>query len=493
MLYMNMPTTPIRARESRALTRVITCVLILLVTGVLSMTAAAIATAIRRPLADTQYRMYLRTDTSAHAVQVTAHIRWRAPQSGIREIPFTFHPLAYAQDAPLPWDASDLSAAYPNGPDYADTDLHHHSASVPAEWYTDRTDCRMLAKLQSPLRRGQEVDFLFVYTLRLPRTNLRLGYSDEDMRLAQFYPQICPWTQDGFLSVPYAPWGDPIVNECADYLVDVLLSGDYAVAASGKIVSGITDRPQVTFEAQDIRDFALVMRRGTVWTDDYNGIALRYLPADDPDPSATMERIKSILSVYESLWGEYPYESLSAAQAPFAAGGMEYGGMIVLAQGLSPAMHATALAHEIAHQWWQGDVGSDAYHTPWQDESLAQYATYRYFRAADMASFAQTFADAAQTQYAQYIAAHPERRGILSEPLEAYPNATDYIVLIYDKGLLLWLHLERQCGSDLLDRALRRYRSQATGTIASPETLLNALDSTRSGLDEILLAYAAQT
>src|SRR5260370_37309053 len=31
-------------------------------------------------------------------------------------------------------------------------------------------------------------------------------------------------------------------------------------------------------------------------------------------------------------------------------------------------------SHEVAHQWWQGLVGSDPRRAPWVDEALAQYS-----------------------------------------------------------------------------------------------------------------------
>ena len=40
---------------------------------------------------------------------------------------------------------------------------------------------------------------------------------------------------------------------------------------------------------------------------------------------------------------------------------------------------STALAHELAHQWFYGIVGDDEYNSPWLDEGFTDYATDLYF------------------------------------------------------------------------------------------------------------------
>ena len=37
------------------------------------------------------------------------------------------------------------------------------------------------------------------------------------------------------------------------------------------------------------------------------------------------------------------------------------------------------MVHEVAHQWWYNQVGSDQIMNPWLDEGLAEFSMYDYF------------------------------------------------------------------------------------------------------------------
>src|SRR2546430_187138 len=73
-------------------------------------------------------------------------------------------------------------------------------------------------------------------------------------------------------------------------------------------------------------------------------------------------------------FGAYPYgEADVVLDNGFWFGGMEYPGFVL------DRVSSTALAHELAHQWWYGIVGDDEYNDPWLDEGFTDYATDLYF------------------------------------------------------------------------------------------------------------------
>ena len=43
---------------------------------------------------------------------------------------------------------------------------------------------------------------------------------------------------------------------------------------------------------------------------------------------------------------------------------------------------ATAVAHELAHQWWYGLVGTNEFEDAWMDEGINQYANARVMAEA---------------------------------------------------------------------------------------------------------------
>jgi len=82
----------------------------------------------------------------------------------------------------------------------------------------------------------------------------------------------------------------------------------------------------------------------------------------------------SALDAHARRFGAYPYgEADVVLDNGFWFGGMEYPGFVL------DRVSSTALAHELAHQWWYGIVGDDEYNDPWLDEGFTDYATDLYF------------------------------------------------------------------------------------------------------------------
>ncbi len=78
----------------------------------------------------------------------------------------------------------------------------------------------------------------------------------------------------------------------------------------------------------------------------------------------------NLIQFYNRVFGQYAYERIIFADA---AEGTECAQM-ALVTGLYPN-HAGLIAHELAHQWFQGMVGSNERYRAFLDEGFAEYAT----------------------------------------------------------------------------------------------------------------------
>lgn len=439
----------------------------------------------------TRYTLWIDADPDTHTVSISQSVVWRNDVAPIEQLLFQCYPLAYGSDRPLPISAESAARAYPRGADYARFRLQSVDADRPISYELDADDALLRISFARPLPVGHETTFRFCYEIDLPYNLLRLGYTERDMRITGCYLQLCPFLSGTQRAVPYAPIGDPIVNERADYAVTFCVPDGYAYACSGVSSSYVQDgETLVRAQARGIRDFALALSQGTRHERMHDGIPIAYLASSDDDPARTLDVICRALDVYTRLYGAYPYDGLQIAQTPFVAGGMEYGAFALIADDLSDAAHETVLAHEIAHQWWYGAVGNDAYEHAWMDEGLAQYATYRYYLAVDMPSYAAYFARASRDAYDLYLQSAPDLRGALSMPLDRYASELDYTRCVYDKGLLLWLQAETLFGEETVRDALRAYRDRCGGAIATPDDLWQALDETREGAGTLLRQWA---
>jgi len=90
------------------------------------------------------------------------------------------------------------------------------------------------------------------------------------------------------------------------------------------------------------------------------------------------------LEIYTEKLGNFPYPDLDLVIVPLAsAGGVEYPRLILIAEKYAfdpeSELFAEIVAHELAHQWWYGEVGADQVREPWLDEALATYTSGLYF------------------------------------------------------------------------------------------------------------------
>src|SRR5690606_29132021 len=109
-----------------------------------------------------------------------------------------------------------------------------------------------------------------------------------------------------------------------------------------------------------------------------------YLDGGLNGAQAALNYATGSLAEFNRMFGEYPYRELDVLAMPTTGFGMEYPGVIAIANrfyGEAGGAFAEAVVHEIAHQWWYNLVGNDQPDIPWLDESLANYSYYLYFEA----------------------------------------------------------------------------------------------------------------
>lgn len=247
--------------------------------------------------------------------------------------------------------------------------------------------------LDPPLAVGERVRLALNYTLTLPRDPGPFSAGARQINLADWYPYVPPFQSgEGWLIHPAAPVGEHLVFDTADFEVDITLSGapqDVQVAASAP---ASVEGNSYHFELPAARSFALALSNQMETLSAQSGaVEVRALifPEDRAAGEAALETMTRALGVYAHLFAPYPYRSLTMVEAGFFDG-MEYDGLFFLGQQYflnfvgGPQNYLTTLsAHETAHQWWYGLVGSDPAVDPWLDEALCTYSEYLFFEQSD--------------------------------------------------------------------------------------------------------------
>ncbi|MDW8097905.1 MAG: M1 family metallopeptidase [Anaerolineae bacterium] len=336
--------------------------------------------------------------------------------------------------------------------------------------------------LQPPLSPGNSVTFELDFAVKVP---IELGsnygafaYVDGVLALAGFYP-IIPVYDEGW-NVEIAPtYGDITYTDTSLYLVRFTLPTGWQAAASGSALA-VRDNGDGTttwtFVTGPMRDFNLVASPEYVASETRVGattVRSYYKPADAAGGQRALEYAARALEYFNEAFGPYPFAELDVAATPNTAAGIEYPGLIVIAQRLYEQMDSFfewATVHETAHQWWYSLVGSDQVDEPWLDESLTQYVTLMYVEKtkgplAAMAARQIAF----ERPYRQLV--DEGRDQPVGQPVRAFSEG-DYGAVVYAKGPLFFDALRRAMGDQAFRAFLRAYFEAYRYRIATPEALL---------------------
>lgn len=442
-----------------------------------------------QPQKGTSYEIWL--DIADDKIYCTQRVDFvNTSEYVLDELIFNVYAGAYGIGKPLPCTPQEENDAYPNGVSSGEFDLQSVYGDFKSSFY-DATCDLITVTLNAPLLPSQEIQIDFVYSLVPPNTNLRYGYNEVCLSLTGFYPQLCALVDGEWFYRDFSAIGDPYFSDTADYTVHFNVPDECEYVVSGvSTAEKLNGETFVTAQADNIRDFALIVSPVLDRTQvEYKGVTISYLGED----TQIVEYAKKALDVYSARFGQYAYDSLSLASVPFVAGGMEYGALCVISDSIDGADTESVTAHEIAHQWWYGAVGSNNLIDAWQDEGLAEYSTYLYFYDTQRREYATALLDSAYNQYSRFLELGQQVgepvKGLLAGELSSFASNYHYTNLTYNKAFIMWDAAGMIMGKDALAQALKNYYESNKFCIASKEDLYLSLDMQKSGASDMLVNW----
>ena len=292
--------------------------------------------------------------------------------------------------------------------------------------------------------------------------------------LVDWYPQLAARAHGVWDREEPGALGDASHADPSSAVVALTVPHGWRVAAAGTAlgqhpVGG--GKETATFAAAGIRG-ALGMAASPIYdeiAEQSSGIELRASSTHgEAGARALLSCARQALQSLQARFGPYPWSSLALAEVPLTggAGGVELPGLALIARALSPRAGGLAPAglfeftcyHEVAHQWWQGVVGSDPRRAPWVDEALAQYSAVlvtedvRGKAAADQAL--STYV--ALNYHGMRLARVPDGR--VARAADEFRSPLAYAGLIYGKAPLYFEKARAVLGDGGFDAASRAYR-----------------------------------
>ncbi|MBV9786852.1 MAG: hypothetical protein JOZ51_01670 [Chloroflexi bacterium] len=379
-------------------------------------------------------------------------------------------------------------------------DVQVNGAAAQSSLEIDNTALKIA--LPEPLAPKQSAEISMRFTTIVPSTGGGYGIfneSDGVFALYNWHPELAVYEKGGWLLNPVSAQGDPTNTDASNYEVSFTAPSDMKVVTSG-VETGAQEQSgntAHTIVAALARNFVVVTsdqfesvseQVGEVRVNSY------YLPDSDVGGQAALDTAAKSIEIFSQQFGAYPYKEIDVAQVALGGGaaGMESTGLIMIGseyydpntaapfgnlggviEGTEGAnILAFTTAHEVAHQWWYGVVGSDAFKQPWLDESLTNWSSAFYVDETLGAEAGLMARDLfISVPYRVILDSGDER---LDQTVQDF-NGEQYSGVVYGKGALMYDVLRQELGDEKFFEFLRRYYQEQQFDRADSDEWLQTL------------------
>lgn len=329
----------------------------------------------------------------------------------------------------------------------------------------EATAAAVRLELTKTLKPGASRYISFGFRLRVPRANTSLGRSAGVDLFGDALPVVAAEGPRGIRIGPEPDYGEGSMQPVAQWLVSVDVPRGLSARLPGRVDRVTLPRGNSRYWTDvDVRDFAFAIGRLKTATQLVRGfeVSVSGTTATRSQLRAVLRRTANAFRTMQRWYGQYKLPTLQVILGDLPFGGSEYPGIV-----FSTPDNAT-IAHEVAHQWFYGIVGSDQYADPFLDESLTAFTEQRFHKSyrCNLAAPLDGRKPGLGTGMS-YWGKHPE----------AYERT------IYRGGACALTLLQRDLGADVFDRALRAYVAANADKIAGVDDFLAAIRNVAPGYD----------
>ena len=218
-----------------------------------------------------------------------------------------------------------------------------------------------------------------------------------DYSMAQWYPKLCEFDEQGWHANPYV--GREFYGIWGDFDVTIRMDSKFTIGGTGvlqnpsEIGKGYGEKTTLQvassprndgsklawhFKAQNVHDFMFGAdtdyKHITKKADDGTLMHFFYLPSEKTESWAKLpDAMAKVFGFVAKNYGKYPYSDFSFVQG--GDGGMEYA-MSTLITGERNLQSLVGVSvHELMHSWYQGVLGSNESLYSWMDEGFTSFTS----------------------------------------------------------------------------------------------------------------------
>jgi len=372
--------------------------------------------------------------------------------------------------------------------------------------------------LNKPLGPGEKMTVSTPFKVKIPTGKIsRLGFVGESFQITQWYPKPAVFDVNGWHQMPYLNQGE-FYSEYGSFDVSITLPKNYVVGATGdlqtkseivfldsvanatankfkedkfrdrkKSGSGKTAFPESSSEYKTIRytqknvhDFAWFAdkrfevlkgevelphskRKVTTWS--------MFVPHHFKLWENAPKYIHDGVYYYSKWNGDYPYNNVTAVDGTISAGGgMEYPNVTVIGNTGSKEELEVVIVHEVGHNWFYGQLGSNERDHAWMDEGLntlneLRYIETKYPHNENMSKMMGAMAERVHLEHMShydmsYLTYAASASLGVDQPIELPSDeysSLNYGAIVYAKTGMEFNYLRNYLGDELFDKCMHKY------------------------------------
>lgn len=355
---------------------------------------------------------------------------------------------------------------------------------VPLNYHVEGTILEV--DLATPIQPGEKTTFKMEFLSQVPVQIRRSGRDNAegiDYSMAQWYPKLCEYDEQGWHANPYIArefygvWGD--------FDVKISMDSEYIIGGTGYLVNGKTEigygyegtpmKPLTKskklnwhFVAKNVPDFVWAADRDYKHTEykvPGQDLTLHFFYQNDEKIQDAWEKLPAIMAEVfafaQPKYGKYGYAHYAFIQG--GDGGMEYpmATLITGNRGLGSLVGVSV--HELMHSWYQMMLGTNESLYAWMDEGFTSYASaviMNYLKEKGLVG-GQAVDDPHRGTYTAYVGFNQSG---YEEPLithaDHFQTNSAFSVGSYVKGAIFLHQLEYVVGQSAFDKGLLAYHAQ---------------------------------